>query len=259
MAGASRNGSRDRSCIAGRVRRETCEDVARLDVENVRTLNGTRARVATAARVGGARRRRRSRFFSRPVVREGEGSLRSWRARRTRSASASAPRENRTVNTAGKTNSRVSAVLVGRVARARRVDREDLSRVVAFALRFPRLEVTPVDGARATRATAFRDRAAGESFRGRTARDECARRALVCDSTVTRAASTFDAKCPAWVATSAQHELRFSFATRTLMTHVSSDPLRHSRGKFPPHLYGQTVRAKLDDFSCFHFGNFPFL
>ena len=38
---------------------------------------------------------------------------------RTRSASASAPRENRTVNTAGKTNSRVSAVLVGRVARAR--------------------------------------------------------------------------------------------------------------------------------------------
>ena len=118
MAGASRNGSRDRSCIAGRVRRETCEDVARLDVENVRTLNGTRAPVATAAALeervddGGLA------FFSRPVVREGEGSLRSWEMRRTRSASASAPRENRTVNTAGKTNSRVSAVLVGRVARA---------------------------------------------------------------------------------------------------------------------------------------------
>ena len=72
---SSRNGSRDRSCIAGRVRRETCEDVARLDVENVRTLNGTRARVATAAALeervddGGLA------FFSRPVVREGEGSL----------------------------------------------------------------------------------------------------------------------------------------------------------------------------------------
>ena len=105
--------------IAARVRRETGEDVARLDVENVRTLNGTREGVATAAaweeRVndGGLA------FFSRPVVREGEGSLRSWEMRRTRSASASAPRENRTVNTAGKTNSRVSAVLVGRVARAR--------------------------------------------------------------------------------------------------------------------------------------------
>ena len=59
-------------------RRETREDVARLNVENVRTLNGTRERVATAAaweeRVndGGLA------FFSRPVVREGEGSLRRW-------------------------------------------------------------------------------------------------------------------------------------------------------------------------------------
>jgi hypothetical protein len=35
--------------IAARVRRETGEDVARLDVENVRTLNGTREDVATAA------------------------------------------------------------------------------------------------------------------------------------------------------------------------------------------------------------------
>ena len=64
--------------IAARVRRETGEDVARLDVENVRTLNGTREGVATAAaweeRVndGGLA------FFSRPVVREGEGSLRRW-------------------------------------------------------------------------------------------------------------------------------------------------------------------------------------
>ena len=119
MAGASRNGSRDRSCIAGRVRRETCEEVARLDVENVRTLNGTRARVATAAALeervddGGLA------FFRDLLFARARGHCGAGKSRRTRSASASAPRENRTVNTVGKTNTRVSAVLVGRVARAR--------------------------------------------------------------------------------------------------------------------------------------------
>ena len=236
----------DRSCRsrgAGSARNMRSE-VARLDVENAH-LERARARVATAARAeervddGGLA------FFSRPVVREGEGSLRELGEivrRRPRRASASAPRENRTVNTAGKTNSRVSAVVVGRVARARAPGRSP--RVVAFALRFADSKLTPVDGARATRATAAARSRRGESARGDAprvtnargarsfaTRPSRARRRRSMESEPARSRQALNTSC----VSPSQHELDDA---RQRVT-----PLRHSRGKVVPHLYGQTVRA----------------
>ena len=120
MAGASRHGSRGRSWHRGagsardrRRRRATrCGKRAHLE----RDARGCR----DGCGVGGARQRRRSRFFFATCCSRGRGvTAEMGKQRRTRSASARAPHEKRRVNTAGKTNARVAAVLDGRVARAR--------------------------------------------------------------------------------------------------------------------------------------------
>ena len=256
MAGASRHGSRVARGIAARVRRETGEELARLDVENVRTLNGTREVSRRRGRGRSASTTAVSLFFATCCSR-GRGVTAEWgnrgglgqppRAHRVRIASKHRGEDER---------ARLGGFGRSRRARARRPGRSFPCR--SFRAPFP--ETRGNTGR--WRAGDARDRLSrsrrGRKFSGRTARDDCARRALVCDSTVTRAASTFDAKCPAG-SDGARHALRFSFATRT-PRNVSSDPSAPSRGKFPPHLYGQTVWAKAGRFFfVFPFWDFPLL